>query len=221
MASGYKRRPTRRKSHHRDAKLIIIATEGIHTERIYFEDLTSPDWFRNPHLQVEVLSNLERDSAPERVLAELDIYQQRYRLEQTDELWMVIDVDRWGDRQLSAVARLCQQKGYLLAVSNPCFELWLLLHLKAMDAYTPQEQIALFENQKVTRNRTYLEQELVTILGSYNKSNPDTAAFLPFVEIAVERAELLDTQPDDRWPQTLGTRVYLLVKQLIANDEIH
>ena len=64
-------------------------------------------------------------------------------------------------------------------------------------------------------HRTRLEQELLEILGDYNKSKLDTSRFLPFVEKAIERAKALDNS-DDRWPQHLGTRVYLLVSKIVS-----
>lgn len=121
MPSGYKKRPIKRASQTRDAKLIIIATEGTKTEKIYFDDLTSPAWFKSSRVQVEVLSSTKTDRAPQRVLAELDRFKRQYRLDKNDELWMVIDVDHWGDKKLSTVAQLCRQKRYSLAISNPCF----------------------------------------------------------------------------------------------------
>jgi len=216
MPSGYRKRPPRRRSHNRDAKFIIIATEGARTEKVYFEDLTSPDWFGNSRIQVEVLSGAQTDRSPERVLAELDIYRRRYRLDKDDELWLVIDVDRWGGAKLGSVARLCQQKGYFLAVSNPCFELWLLLHLRSIDDYSEDIKAEFLENRRVTSSRSRLDQELVDILGEYNKSNPNTIYFLPHVSIAIQRAESLDVNRVDRWPQGLGTRVYVLARKIIS-----
>ena len=46
---------------------------------------------------------------------------------------------------IKAVAQIChQKKGYYLAVSNPAFELWLLLHLIDCSQLTPQEKADLF-----------------------------------------------------------------------------
>jgi len=103
-------------------------------------------------------------------------------------------------------------------VSNPCFELWLLLHLKALDEY-PEEILQEFrENRRPNAKhaRTRMELELVTVLGSYSKSNPDTGQLLGNVPIAIERARALDINPEYRWPNDLGTRVYLIAEKIIA-----
>ena len=47
-----------------------------------------------------------------------------------DELCLVIDRDKqsWTEATISEVAQFCHAKQYILALSNPCFELWLLIH---------------------------------------------------------------------------------------------
>jgi hypothetical protein len=48
-----------------------------------------------------------------------------------DEVWCVSDVD---DFELTEAISLAAKNGILLAVSNPCFELWLLLHFETCRA---------------------------------------------------------------------------------------
>jgi hypothetical protein len=127
---------------------------------------------------------------------------------------MVIDFDRWGVGKLGEIAQACRQKGYLLAVSNPCFELWLLLHVCRLGDYTAEALARLRQNERVGRDRRAIEMELVRLLGSYKKENPDCGRFLPLVEVAIEQAQVLDREPEHRWPNRLGTRVYLLVKEI-------
>jgi hypothetical protein len=55
-------------------------------------------------------------------------------VDEIDVLWLVIDTDRWGDKQLSEVTSECVSKHFRLAVSNPCFELWLILHYEDSDS---------------------------------------------------------------------------------------
>ena len=207
----------RRVSGVRDPKLIIIAAEGVRTERAYFKDMASPIYFYNPRIHVEVLEREASHSAPEAVLQSLDKFYHQYRLREQDELWLVLDTDRWGSAKLARIAALCYQKGYALAVSKPCFELWLLLHLRSLDGYSPETLDEFRENRK-TGDRTRLEQELLTLLGEYNKSAPKTERFLPHVAVAVEQARALDLHPEDRWPQDLGTRVYLRAERIMERD---
>ncbi|OQA21093.1 MAG: hypothetical protein BWY63_01378 [Chloroflexi bacterium ADurb.Bin360] len=201
----------------RDPKLIIIAAEGARTERTYFEDMASPGYFYNPRIHVEVLERDATHSAPEAVLQSLDEFYRQYQLKEQDELWLVLDTDRWGTAKLAGIATLCYQKGYLMAASNPCFELWLLLHLRSLDGYSV-ETLDDFRINRKTGDRTRLERELLALLGEYNKAAPKTEAFLPHVGVAIERARALDIHSEDRWPQDLGTRVYLLAEHIMERE---
>jgi hypothetical protein len=213
---SYKKRKFDRKSNLRDANLFIIATEGKETEKQYFEDFAI--FYQNPKVNVKVIDKIQENSDPNAVLNALIKFEEEFNFNRQvgDELWIVIDRDRWKDKMLSKVAQICKQKEYSFALSNPCFEFWLLLHLKDLKEYTDIELSNIFENKK-TNQETFLERELASLLGSYNKSNLNTAEFLPHIGFAVQQAENLDTKPSERWQNELGTRVYILVKKLINN----
>jgi len=191
-------KPRRRTSAFRDASLIVIATEGAKTETKYFKDFISSKFYKNQRVHVEVVKKASHKSAPVHVIKALDNFRSEYSLRAYDELWMVIDVDKWPEKQLSDVAQKCRQKGYKLAVSNPCFELWLLLHVQDVNEYDSDFISELEANNKVNQNTTLLENVLSDILGGYNKSNPETDKFLPYVELAISRARELDEKPDQR-----------------------
>ena len=129
---------------------------------------------------------------------------------------MVIDRDRqsWEISEISEITTLVYQKKYHLALSNPAFEVWLLLHVKDIFEYSTAELEELFENRRVGM-RTRLERELVKLCGSYNKAKPDLSHFLPHVDTAIIRAEALVRDPNERWPNYFGTHVFKLVRKLI------
>ena len=199
----------KRKSGFRDSRLIVIATEGEKTEKKYFEDF-SP----NSRVGIEVLPNIDSQSSPLKVIELLNGFKSEYKLNRADELWLVIDVDRWGEGQLSEVARLCGQKDYHLAVSNPCFEFWLLLHKASIDQYSETRQQELLDNGRFSASRNQLQQELLVLCGEYNGANLRTEDFIPYVDDAISRAESLDSSSLGRWPSGLGSRVYLLAKSI-------
>lgn len=211
------RKPFKRKSGFRDATLFVIATEGEKCEQCYFEKLVSDEYYYNPKVHTEVLPSIDGKSSPRDVIKLLDKFKKEYKLKKDDELWLVIDRDKqsWSMTQIRQVAQLCQQKKYELSLSNPCFEIWILLHLTDLSIYSSEQLTNLLENQKVTKNRTALEVEIMKFNNSYNKSNPDLDRILPNVVDAIERAALLDKFPDNRWQNTLGSKVYQLVQKLI------
>ena len=205
----------------RDARLIVIASEGKDTERIYFKALAKE--YTNPRVHVHILERSEdeqNNSSPEHVLKQLNDYKSQYELEADDELWLVVDKDRWTEAMLSRVATECSQEVAMhMALSNPCFELWLLLHLEDAASLTPEEHVRWMENRRMSRNADpYLKIRLRQKIGSYHESSYDVLTLIVHVEEAIERAKALDKNPTDRWPQTLGTRVYLLAESVMNRD---
>ena len=202
----------------RDARLIVIASEGKDTERIYFKALAKE--YTNPRVHVHILERSvdeQNNSSPEHVLKQLNDYKGHYELESDDELWLVVDRDRWTEAMLSRVATECAQDNFMhVALSNPCIELWLLLHLVDATLLTSEEQQLWMENRRKSKNADpYLKVRLRQEMGSYHESSYDAKMLIEHVDVAIARAEALDKNPADRWPQTLGTRVYLLAESVM------
>ena len=205
----------------RDARLIVIASEGKDTERIYFKALAKE--YTNLRVHVHILErseNEQNNSSPEHVLQQLNDYKSKYDLEADDELWLVVDKDRWTEAMLSHVATECSQEVAMhMALSNPCFELWLLLHMEDAASLSPEEQEQWMKNRRRSENADpYLKVRLRQKMGSYHESSYDALTLIAHIEDAIERARALDKNPTDRWPQTLGTRVYLLAKSVMNRN---
>lgn len=200
----------------RSARLVVIAAEGRETENIYFEAMKRELSAENVH--VEVLHRNDNNSNPDNVLSQLQNFKDEYNIDEDDELWVVVDRDRWREKTLSTVAKYCHNDSNLkFCVSNPCFELWLLLHLEDVNVYSTKDLQSLTDNKKVKRNGpTWLKNRMKSLMGTYHESNYDVGKLLPYVDKAIERAKSLDSNPKDRWPQRVGTRVYLLAKSIMG-----
>ncbi|MEQ8975815.1 MAG: RloB family protein [Coleofasciculus sp. C1-SOL-03] len=182
----------------RDAKLFIVATEGEVTERQYF------GMFHSTKIKVEVLATGDdHKSAPQYVLNRLNDFNEKYDLNDDDMLWLVFDVDRWSPNNLSLVCREAKQKNYHLAISNPCFEVWLCLHFADLD---PQDT-----------NCQDFKARLRMLLGSYNSSKLNLSLYEPKIADAVARAKQLHSTATQNWPPTSGTHVYRLVEILLQS----
>lgn len=174
--------------------MIIVATEGSETEKIYF------DKFESSRLQVRTIPSIDGNSSPEAVLLNLQGFVAEYQLGNGDELWLAVDVDRWKEKMLGSVSSLCVQKRINLAISNPCFELWLALHF---ESHLPNPV-----------NSRSLERHIRKELGSFQKSNYDAEKIILNLSSAVKRAKILDDNPGHRWPQKVGTHIYRLVESI-------
>ena len=212
-------------------RYFVVASEGADTERIYFQGLQDSLIEKGIYDTLIKLEFLERKTEKERalsshkaVLKQLDDYKKKYQLDNRDELWLVIDRDKQNNpvKNIADIAQNCLQKGYFLALSNPNFEFWLLLHLKDLTQYSKTELDKLHD-KKAGESKSVLEKELSALLGGYNKSKYGIEKILPFIDKAILQAKDLDTNSEDRWIEDrLGTRVYLLVERIISielNDE--
>jgi len=178
-------------------RFIVIATEGRVTEKQYFEFL------RYTNVRLVVLPTGEDNcSSPEYVVERLNNYKKKFELRADDELWLVVDVDRW--KCLPAVADEALRKKYKLAISNPCFEVWLLCHRQI-----PSQELKSCDDVKVALRKA--------LGGSYNGSNLNSADFIESIDQATQTAQQLDTSPKNRWPVDTGTHVYKVVQSIRAS----
>src|SRR5690606_7033455 len=122
-------------------RIIVLAFEGNDTERIYFEDFRSSVRFNDSLICLHLLSRSKDDtnSAPNHVFNKLKREaKDEFNFNKEDELWMIIDTDRW--KNIPQIVQSCKAEGNMfVAVSNPCFEFWLLLHIKNLEDYSEEE----------------------------------------------------------------------------------
>ncbi len=209
MASKYARKSGTREQKRR----FVIAVEGEETEYAYFNELIDKQIGKNPRLQVEILPTIDGASSPVAVLQRLHekINVGVYCPE--DSFWIVIDKDKWQGKQLGTITRESRKKNYKIAMSYPCFELWLLLHLKDLSKLSAIEIPLL-------RGKRELKHEIAKIRKSLpHKENIGMHLFLNNnrLMIAIENAKKLNTATNANYILTShGSSVYHLVEELLS-----
>ncbi len=118
------------------------------------------------------------------------------------EYWAVIDRDSWEEDDLSPPWRMIRDRtNFYLAMSNPCFELRLYLHLR---------------DNRPFSDRHNCQKALEEACPGYEKSKFDPDFFKTSgLDEAIQRAKDLDVRSDEAWPTQQGTRVYRLVEKLV------
>lgn len=196
-------------------KIIVLAFEGNVTEEAYFEELKSSQEFNDELIYLHLLKRAKTDtnSAPKSVFNKLKKEaKDEYNFNKGDELWMIIDKDKW--RNIPEIIELCNAQGNMfVAGSNPCFEFWLLLHVKKYSEISEEDKQKLFENRRVTTQKNFIDSFLSQLLNGYNKKNPRPERFLPHISLAIDQAKALDTSNED-FPSYLGSHVYRLAEKL-------
>ena len=200
-------------------QLISVAEEAVATAPKY----------RKPE-QEKLLSMVRPKHLVERIdrfkTEKKDIYE--FEQHPDDEFWMITDVDQnWSDAVIDpqnnktyqeewddAIAA-CEEKGYHYAISNPFFEVWLLLHHAdptdedksfAVSDDHPYEKTGHFR-KRLSELGVPLKDQKKIVLSDYNEEK---------VKAAIRRAETLHADPADLCPHYFATTVYLLLKEIIA-----
>lgn len=124
-----KNRGFTKKLPYRDARLILIYCEGEKREDQYFsffEEMSS-------RIKFEVVPSEEGNSSPNALLEnakkQLLCTNPKYNITPSDSIWFVVDTDRWRNH-IHLLHKECHQNKWLVAQSNPSFEVWLYYHFQ-------------------------------------------------------------------------------------------
>jgi len=194
----------------RDARLYFLIVEGEKTEPIYFYALEENNLVPRNRVKIHVHSPDGNSSAPKYLIGKAEEVADSRGMVSDDEIWLVFDVDlQSGSNRLAQVIESSDdacRRGWQVAISNPCFELWLLLHVS--------DDLSL-----VTKHGDSVHRMLCSVLGSYDKRRtPEMCLSVHALSRATNRARLGDTDPASPVPQFPGTRVYRLIESILRNQ---
>jgi hypothetical protein len=188
---------------HRDAKLFIIATEDTNAPRQYFSIFRK----LSSRLDIVVCETTDGLSSPRHVIERLIEYKRQADLQDDDQLWALLDTDHWITQNhiagLSAAHAYAKMNGIRVAMSNPCFDLWLMLHHLDL----PSQHNLTDANEVLEHMR---EQGI-----AFNKQNLNLADYTPAaIQAAMDRAKRIPGTELTGWPQSTGTQVHYLMTEL-------
>jgi predicted small metal-binding protein len=234
-------------------KLYVIAAEGDRTEFKYFEavrDKYSAKFTKlNWHLEILRRPSKQRGkSSPKDVEQMLNDFledNRDYDLKSYDELWLIIDTDTWEPETIKQLAEKCQfDTLYHLGLSNPCFELWLILHLadfnddvrkfdvtNAPNVPLIKKCIERFKNNNGSdlsikkcieettshKKRAKTCKQLVELIRRTHNISSIPEGLIDYIPQAIHRSKKLGEQcnpSDDNYPQNICTSVYKLLETL-------
>lgn len=194
-------------------KMFVLAYEGNNTEPQYYEALKKKLKYKKYIVHIESLKRRPGDtkSAPNHVFEKLKQSKRDYNFKESDEFWMIIDKDDWV---LDKWKRKCiEEKNFFIALSNPTFELWLLLHIVDISGLSDNELKKMYRNPHVNTKKRHLEKLLsVSLPDGYNKSKIKPKRFIEQIEKAIEQAKNLDKKEIST---NLGSHNYILVSKLL------
>ncbi|SHE42449.1 RloB-like protein [Marinitoga hydrogenitolerans DSM 16785] len=183
---GYFGKKGKRRKNTREIKpLILIVCEGEKTEKYYF------DSFEVSNAYVKV----EGEGRGANVL--LKAAKKYFKKEKFDQVWLVFDKDEIDDQKFDESIKEIKKKGYNPIYSNPCFELWYLLHFVFYQTSLSKEHCLRKLKEKIPeyeknigdmyerlkdkmklaiKNAENLEKQK-KVINSYSKKNPYTNVY--------------------------------------------
>lgn len=155
--------------------VVYIICEGSETEKNYFFR------FRSRHSLIEIKPLASKHTAAKMLVSSAEnlIRFDPYYPGDGDQIWCVFDCDSNSNEDLREAEKIAAEYGYKLAFSNPCFELWYLLHFTEQKAYL-QDSSTVIEKLD-TDGR----------LKGYAKSKDYYDILKPLQSDAVKRAQML------------------------------
>lgn len=163
-------------------KRVIVICEGEKTEPDYLLQLSRRT--RTALVQLEILDS--DHTAPKKLVEvaceELkalarEAKKARDAVARNDEVWCVFDVDQHP--LIPEALQQAEANGVHIALSNPCIELWFLLHFADCTAYLERDEA---------------RRKLTSELGEYEKGGFDLDPFLEKFESARDRAVKLEAK---------------------------
>lgn len=186
----------------RHDRLFIIACDDTYAPKQYF------DFSQISRIQVYVVQTEDGTSAARHVIDRLLEFKRN--CEEDDELWMLLDTDHYTRkghiRSFKDAIKKARKNGVKIALSKPCFEIWLLLH------HVNESTVTDLNNALET------EKRLRDTLGEYNKTHLKPEHYpISSIPNACIRAERLDAGVSGGdIPNANTSRVYLLWKAIVA-----
>ncbi len=221
------------------SKIIFLSCEGSVTEEEYIEVLSRI--YDGVKSRVQIISVAEDEvhtlpknrtreqnqvlgkSKPWQLVERINKFreekEEKYEFSKypEDEFWIVSDVDDNLDNhkiKFENAIQECERKGYKYAISNPFFEIWLLLH---HDEVSEEDK-----KYAVTETHHYEATDHFRIRLAKKGAPLKDQKHLNFehysdekVRFAVKRAKDLMGEKDEKIPSGYGTYVYKIVEEIL------
>lgn len=199
-----------------------IIPEGEKTEIQYFLGIRDNAREININSLIEVIP-IENDdeelgqSHPIRKITNFneDIENNKFLYDkEIDKVCFVIDRDpqNFSEQQYDNFLKMCKDYNYKVYVSNPTFELFLLMH---DDKIFDIDKTAMLENRRVSNSKRFLEVKLSEIFGC-NKKNINFEKFKVNIKKAINNEKQFEESLINL-KHNLGSNVGTLLDEMIED----
>jgi hypothetical protein len=184
---------------YRDARKFIIICEG-ERESDYFNFFDN----KSQKLIVKTIAPVGKnqgESSPNHLKERASEYIEENGWDENyeDQLWFILDVDRWERNSIDTLFQLTEQtSNWFIGISNHCFEVWLYYH-KSNTRIQPN-------------NATHMKQ----LLNEQTAGGYKLEEYAPNIAIAIENAKNIDNHDENYFPDIGITKVYKLGAEIVS-----
>lgn len=206
--------------------------EGENTEKFYFEALidSKKELGISPNVYLEFLEKTEEDrsrSAPQCLIELADKFvtdnDENFDKE-FDKIVLVFDLDIYENKpnDFTTVFNDAKEKGYLLSLTNPSFELFLLLHKERslIDIINPVEE-DIVKNEWVIRDdgsrKRFVSNLFYETFGFDSKSNSQISNFVFDMSTAITQEKNIN-QDVENSQHILTSNVGKIIENIMNNE---
>lgn len=138
---------------------IYVVTEGSNTEPLYLKDVWNLTQSSKKNYVLRIAPNKSGSGRrnPSALVEKANNYmnEPKNQLSERDQVWIVCDVDNWTKQDQENLSKWVKEDSIIkrgVAISNPKFEVWLIMHL---DVKTPPKDSHMCDTvlKKLTKNK--------------------------------------------------------------------
>ncbi len=185
-------------------QVVLIITEGAKTEPLYFSGFRAAARGR---YTIKIMTSNVKDALGLTAYAKDQKKRLGLSTKMRDSAWVVFDTDSNSQERLDSAQKLAKASTLNLAMSNPCFELWYLLH---------------FEDRTSPLSKEELYLRLRDHIPGYKKNQDYFDLLSPHRDRAIQRAAALDAPYDKPLSRSANplTGVWRLVRELEKREGV-
>ena len=147
-------------------------------------------------------------------LATITTYDSTY-----DKICIIIDrdVNSFSEEQYRNAIKLSEENNFILGVSNPCFEFFLLMHIYDMSDFSKDD---ILENKK-EQDKTLMERTLDKLMKeergtSFKKQSYDVKYFIENIDKGIENSKSYQFE-NDKLINEVGTSVFTILDEILKS----
>lgn len=226
--SGWNRRKTDGEEQIEPYRKYFIICEGANTENWYFKELINnrKQLGIHPTIELCLLEKTEEDrnlSNPKKLLKFAEEQKQKAKIifdVERDKMILVFDADIFENKPSKEYDLFVEEgeKNNILAVSNPAFELFLLLHVdRAVELYILPNEKLIIQNKKEGKQR-YISKLFREVTGKNFKKNPEIGKYAEKILLAIEQEKKIN-QDIHKCKSRITCNIGKIVEEII-NDTL-